>query len=160
MRYVPDTGAFGNYVYDSLVAMLDRYMHDTAYINRYILDSLVGYIDAYLPDTVFRTDTLTEYVNIYVHDTVYIHDTVYVDLQGTVEALPVEARLYQRGGSLVVESGSGEPLPEVKLYDAVGRLLERKVAAGATVAVIDVPVSGAYLVSIGDAPARRVVVVR
>ena len=47
----------------------------------------------------------------------------------------------------------------VYLYDVVGRLLATR---GKTIqeVLLDVPASGAYLVKIGDAPARRIVVRR
>jgi hypothetical protein len=47
----------------------------------------------------------------------------------------------------------------VCLYDVVGRLLATKRETAQEV-LLDVPASGAYLVKIGDTPARRIVVRR
>lgn len=63
---------------------------------------------------------------------------------------------YQRNGQIVVEGAEGYT---VCLYDVVGRLLATKRETAQEV-LLDVPVSGAYLVKIGDAPARRIVVKR
>ena len=56
----------------------------------------------------------------------------------------------------MVEGAEGNP---VYLYDVVGRLLAMRRETMQEV-LLDVPASGAYLVKIGDAPARRVVVRR
>ena len=63
---------------------------------------------------------------------------------------------YQRNGQIVVDGAEGYT---VYLYDVVGRLLATKRETAQEV-LLDVPASGAYLVKIGDAPARRVVVRR
>lgn len=63
---------------------------------------------------------------------------------------------YQRNGQIVVEGAEGST---VCLYDVVGRLLATRRETAQEV-LLDVPASGAYLVKIGDAPARRVVVRR
>ena len=47
----------------------------------------------------------------------------------------------------------------VCIYDVVGRLLATKRETAQEV-LLDVPASGTYLVKIGDAPARRIVVKR
>lgn len=59
-------------------------------------------------------------------------------------------------GQIVVEGAEGNT---VYLFDVVGRLLATKRETAQEV-LLDVPASGAYLVKIGDAPARRVVVRR
>ena len=56
----------------------------------------------------------------------------------------------------MVEGAEGHP---VYLYDVVGRLLATRRKTAQEV-LLDVPASGADLVKIGDAPARRVVVRR
>lgn len=68
----------------------------------------------------------------------------------------LNARIYQRNGQIVVEGAEGNP---VYLYDVVGRLPATKLETVQEV-LLDVPVSGAYHVNLGDAPARRVVVKR
>lgn len=66
------------------------------------------------------------------------------------------ANINQRIGMIVVEGAEGNP---VYLYDVVGRLLATRRETAQEV-LLDVPASGAYLVKIGDAPARRIVVRR
>ena len=68
----------------------------------------------------------------------------------------LNVRIYQRNGCIVVEGAEGNP---VCLYDVVDRLLATKRETAQEV-LLDVPASGAYLVKIGDAPARRIVVKR
>lgn len=65
-------------------------------------------------------------------------------------------KLYQRNGQIAVEGAEGYP---VYLYDVMGRLLATRRETVQEV-LLDVPASGAYLVKIGDAPARRIVVRR
>ena len=68
----------------------------------------------------------------------------------------LNVRIYQRNGKIVVEGVEGNT---VCLYDVVGRLLATRRETMQEV-LLDVPASGAYLVKIGDAPARRIVVRR
>ena len=66
------------------------------------------------------------------------------------------ANIYVTNGQIVVKGAERYP---VYLYDVVGRLLATKRETAQEV-LLDVPASGAYLVKIGDAPARRIVVRR
>jgi len=56
----------------------------------------------------------------------------------------------------VVEGSEGN---DVRLYDVSGRLLATKQDDGVPLR-FDAPASGAYMVKIGNHPARRVVVIR
>ena len=76
--------------------------------------------------------------------------------EGIEETAEERIKLYQRNGQIVVEGAEGNP---VYLYDVVGRLLATR-RETAQEELLDVPASGAYLVKIGDAPARRIVVRR
>lgn len=76
--------------------------------------------------------------------------------EGIEETAEEGVKLYQRNGQIVVEGAEGNP---VYLYDVVGRLLATKREAAQEM-LLDVPASGAYLVKIGDTPARRIVVRR
>ena len=90
-------------------------------------------------------------------------DTVYVDQNGIEEVPTVEARIYQRDGQIVVEIEDGSEPLDVRVYDAVGRLLATRQGTGVhgdTPLHFDVPAAGAYLVRIGNHPARRIVIVR
>ena len=95
-----------------------------------------------------------------MHDTIYIHDTIYVPQEGIGGADAVPAKIYSSQGRIVVESGDGMPLPDVRIYDAVGRQMSgsRKDESGRM--ELPVPASGVYMVKIGDRPARRIVVIR
>ena len=74
--------------------------------------------------------------------------------EGIEDATEDRVKLYQRNGQIVVEGAEGYP---VCLYDVVGRLLATRRGTVQEV-LLDVPASGAYLVKIGDAPARCIVV--
>lgn len=129
--------------------------HDTTYITQTVFDTITNTVH----DTtvVFSTDTLWLYDTVFVNDTVYIHDTIVV---GVDEVDAISAKIYTSNGQIVVESGDeGGDLPEVTLYDAVGRIVEQK-AEHAERRTFEVPSSGVYLVKIGERPARRVVVIR
>ncbi len=80
----------------------------------------------------------------------------YGEEEGIEEPAEESIKLYQRNGQIVVEGAEGNP---VYLYDVVGRLLATRRETAQEV-LLDVPASGAYLVKIGDAPARRIVVRR
>lgn len=116
------------------------------------------------PRTVTLTadTTFIAYFSIHtvspVHDTIYIrdtvYDTVYVGIYDAEEASNV--LLYSNGSQIVVEGASGMP---VRLYDGVGRLIATKEDVGSYLC-FDVPVTGTYLVRIGNLAARRIVVIR
>lgn len=138
-----------NTIYDTVVNTVydtvDNYIHDTT-----VVESV---------DTLWLTDTI--YLTQYVHDTVYIHDTVYVSQQGIEDVGAAGVKMYQRDGRLVVESSDGNSeLPEVAVFDVCGRRLATNMPTPTATMQVDVPVSGAYLVKVGHAPARRVVVVK
>ncbi len=154
VNYLPDTAGLQGDVAELLTLYIDSLMHDSAYIDNHMLSELYAYIDAYLPDTVTVTDTIYELMM--VHDTIYIHDTVYVDNSGIGDVETTSAKIYQRDGLVVVEGAEGAT---VTIYDAVGRMFASKRDEYAPL-TFDVPTSGAYLIRIGDAPARRIVVVR
>lgn len=150
-RYQYDTVVVNNYYYDTVrlhyYDTVNNYYYDTVIVSHYYHDTVL--VNNYIYDTI--------YLNRYIFDTVYIHDTVYVtDQQGIDDAVAVNAKIYQRGGRVVVEGAEGH---EVVLYDAVGRQLATRRDEGHPLA-FEVPASGAYLVRIGQAPARRIVVVR
>ena len=154
-NYVHDTVWMTNYVYDTVY--INNTIHDTAYITQYVHDTT--FVNNYVHDTAFIYQYIhdTIYLYRYIYDTVYIHDTIYIqEGEGIDNIALLNAKIYQRNGQIVVEGAEGHP---VCLYDVVGRLLATKRETAQEV-LLDVPVSGAYLVKIGDAPARRVVVRR
>lgn len=134
-----------------------EYIHDTVTHTEYVYDTVTN--TEYVYDTTLVTDTVwltvhdTLYLTEYIHDTIYIYDTVYVGI-GDVETIAV--RLYQRDGQIVVEGTEGQP---VAFYDAVGRIIHA-IRQSDNQVIFDVPASGVYLVKVGDAPARRIVVIK
>ena len=132
-------------------------IHTTDTLTVYATDTLTVYTTDTL--TFYQTDTLiihhtdTIYIERIVHDTIYIYDTVYV---GVDDVRTVNYMLYQQGGQIVVEGAEGSP---VMVYDAVGRLLATRRDTYGPVR-FDAPAAGTYLVRVGSAAARRIVVVR
>ena len=128
------------------------YVYDTVYIQ--------------VHDTTYVTDTmwLSVHDTLYLHDTVYlpqyIHDTIYVPQDGIDGVIAVPTKIYSSKGRIVVESGDGTPLPEVRVYDALGRQLNGKRKDEIGKIELTVSASGVYLVKIGERPARRIVVIR
>ena len=84
-----------------------------------------------------------------------VEDATIHALDGFLVEDPRVGRVPERG-QIGVEGAEGYT---VCLYDVVGRLLATKRETAQEV-LLDVPASGAYLVKIGDAPARRIVVRR
>lgn len=134
----------------------NHYTHDTTYINNYVHDTVR--VTTYLVDTtivnIYQYDTTIN--NYYQYDTVVIiRDTVYAT-DGVSIADMLNAKVYSTQGQVVVEGAEG---CHVTLYDAVGRVLATRRDEGLPVR-FDVPATGTYLVKVGGAPARRIVVVR
>ncbi len=153
--YVHDTTYINNYIHDTIVRHVNHYIHDTTFVNNYIYDTI--YLNHYFHDTIFINNYIydTIYLNHYIFDTVYIHDTIYIQEGESIGNIALlNAKIYQRNGQIVVEGAEGYP---VYLYDVMGRLLATRRETAQEV-MLDVPASGAYLVKIGDAPARRIVV--
>ena len=72
------------------------------------------------------------------------------------EVVENRVKCYQQSGQIVVEGTEGN---NVMVYDLYGRVLATKRNEGSLLR-FDVPATGTYLIRIGDAPARRIVVVR
>ncbi len=132
-------------------------VYDTVYMSVYVHDTT--YVPVHDTTTVFdtiyitQTDTLWLYDTVFVHDTIYIHDTIVV---GVDEVDAINAKIYQRDGLIVVEGAENNM---VWLYDVNGRILATK-QDEYTPLHFDVPASGAYLIKIGNHPARKVVVIK
>ena len=147
-----------NTVYDTVT----NTVYDTVTNTEYVFDTVTNTVydtvtnTEYVFDTTLVTDTLwlTDTVYITLTDTVYIHDTVYVGIDD--DATMANVKLYQRDGQIIVEGAEGA---RVMLFDAVGRQLATKTDEY-DVLRFDVPSTGAYLIKVGNAPARRIVVVR
>ncbi len=159
-EYVPVHDTTIVTVTDTVVSTVYDTVTNTVYDT--VTNTLYDTVDNYIYDTTIVTDTLwlTLYDTVYITDTIVIHDTVYVPQDGIDEIQTANIRLYQCGSCIVVEDADGGMLPEVRVYDAVGRRLsgERRVEGGEF--EMAVPASGFYLVKIGERPARRVVVIR
>ena len=92
-----------------------------------------------------------------ISDTTFI---AYFETDGGTEGIGdvdgMNAKVYSVNGQVVVEKADGLT---VALYDAAGRQLAMRRNEGSPVH-FDVPASGTYLVKVGSAPARRIVVVK
>ena len=141
-----DTSIYNTYQYDTII--VNNYYYDTVFVTNYYHDTII--VNNYIYDTI--------YLNRYIFDTVYIHDTIFVPSgqDGIDEVDAINAKIYQRDGQIVVEGAESNT---VWLYDVNGRILATKQDDYAPLH-FDVPVSGTYLVKIGNHPARRVVVIR
>ena len=132
-------------IYDTVVFLnvdtLNHYYYDTTSVTHYIFDS------TWVFDSVWIFDS------VYIFDTIYIHDTIVV---GVDEVDVINAKIYTSHGQIVV---NGAESNTVWLYDVNGRILATK-QDEYTPLHFDVPASGAYLIKIGNHPARKVVVVR
>lgn len=76
--------------------------------------------------------------------------------EGIDDVAALNAKVYRGHGQIVVEGADGY---RVTLYDVAGRVLATKQDDYSPLH-FEVPCSGAYLIKIGNHPARRVVVVR
>ncbi len=107
----------------------------------------------FLNGTTVLHDTIHD--TVYLTDTVIIHDTIYLtDGIGNIDML--NAKVYSSQGQIVVEGAEGHP---VTIYDVTGRVLATK-RVDYTLLRFDIPAVGTYLVKVGAAPARRIVVVK
>ncbi len=128
------------YVYDTVFIPV----HDTTIINT--VDTMLMSVH----DTILLYDTI--YLPQYIYDTIYIHDTLYVGINKTET---INVKVYANNGQIVVDGADGNT---VWLYDINGRVLATK-QDEYTPLRFNVPVSGAYLVKIGNHPARKVVLI-
>lgn len=79
-----------------------------------------------------------------------------INPEGINEVDGINAKMYSAHGQIMIGNADGNT---VTLYDATGRILAIKQSSDQTI-TFDVPATGTYLVKVGNAPARRVVVVR
>lgn len=143
-------------------------VHDTTYITvtdtltvtQYdtVTNTVYDTVDNYIHDTVTVTDTLwlTQTDTLWLHDTIIIHDTVYITQEGIGDVDALNAKVYTSQGQIVVEGANGNT---VVFYDVNGRMLATKHDEYAPLR-FDAPVSGTYIIKIGNHPARKMVVVR
>ncbi len=115
-------------------------IHDTTFVTLY--------------DTLAATSTWCD--TILVQCQCIIHDTLYVSTEKIDESAVFEGTIRFINGQIVVENAGQNT---VALYDAAGRQLAVRRNEGAPI-LFDVPASGTYLVKVGSAPARRIVVVK
>ena len=106
---------------------------------------------------VFRDtiDVVLIHDTLYRTDTIYIHDTTHVNI---AEVQVVDVKVYVSDGNIVVAGGTDAP---VWVYDVTGRLLATR-RKGVADRELRIPTekTGVYIVKIGDALTRRIVVVR
>ncbi len=163
---VTDTVTLTEFVPVHDTTYIDVFVHDTTIVTdtlwqtQYdtIINTVYDTIDNYIYDTLTVTDTLwlTQYDTVWLHDTIIVHDTIYVTQEGIGDVAESSIKLYQSNGQIVVEGAAGKA---VYMYDINGRLLMRR-TENEVRRTFDVPVSGAYLIKVGELPARKIVVIR
>lgn len=145
---------------------IDVFVHDTTYVDVFVHDTT--YVDVMVHDTTIVTDTLwlTQIDTLWLHDTIVIHDTVYITHEGIDGVETLNVKVYASNGQIVVDGAEGRT---VTLYDVMGRKMTYSSPLTSFGSPspnlgeelrIDVPVSGTYLIKIGDWPARKVVVLK
>ena len=141
-------------VYDTVTTTVINY--DTTGVTVY--DTVIV-VEPYYDTTeviIYDTIGVTICDTLFFYDTIYIHDTVYITQEGIGDIDALNIKLYQQSGQIIVEGAEGNT---VWLYDVTGRLLSTKQDEYSPLR-FDAPTSGAYLVKIGNHPARKIVVVR
>lgn len=155
---VHDTTYLPVYVHDTTTLHDTLYVavHDTiiAYVNVPVHDTVFAYIEVPVHDTVYLPQYI--YDTIWLHDTITIHDTIYISGEGIDGVDALNAKVYSCNGQIVVDGASGNT---VTLYDASGRVLAIKQDNYSSLR-FDTPVSGTYMIKIGNYLARKVVVIR
>lgn len=141
-------------------------VHDTTFVDVFVHDTT--YVDVMVHDTTIVIDTLwlTQIDTLWLHDTIVIHDTVYITHEGIDGVETLNVKVYASNGQIVVDGAEGQT---VTLYDVMGRKMTYSSPLTSFGSPspnlgeelrIDVPVSGTYLIKIGDWPARKVVVLK
>ncbi len=159
-NYIHDTTIVVNWIYDTTylwqydTTYIDNYIHDTTIVDNWIYDTTIVVDTLWL--TQYDTVWLTLYDTVWLHDTVIVHDTIYITQEGIGDVAESSIKLYQSNGQIVVEGAAGKA---VYMYDINGRLLMRR-TENEERRTFDVPVSGAYLIKVGELPARKIVVIR
>lgn len=121
----------------------------------------IGQISA---DTVFVHDTV--YIEVFIHDTifvtdtVFIHDTVYVQVNEINDIGAENIILYQNNGQIVVEKDGEGVLPQVSVFDVLGRQVLSCVYEEPTKKRFIVPLSGTYIVNVGGRKSYKIVVMK
>ena len=101
--------------------------------------------------------TYNPYTFAVLQDTIMTAYFVREGSQNDIDSIGApNVKIYIEGQQILVEGAEGN---NVMVYDLYGRVLAIKRDEGSLLR-FDVPATGTYLVRIGDAPARRVVVVR
>lgn len=114
-------------------------------------------------DTISVYDTVTVYDTVPIFDTIIIYDTIIVTIYDTVQVSiedvdvqPTEWIMSTEDEYILVRGAEGET---IRIFDALGRLLHIQQTASAAVR-FRVPSAGVYLVKVGNAPARKLVVMQ
>ena len=145
-----DTTAVTVYVIDTIHVTDTSWVYDTTAVTVYVIDTIHVTDTSWLYDTTFVTVYDTTSVTVYdtIHVTVY--DTVRVEIDPVAE---VPWRIRAVEGGIAVEGAAGET---ITVYDLAGRRLYRRRHSPSEV-LFPLPAAGVYLVQIGTASARRVV---
>lgn len=155
------TGSVTIYLQDT-VQYVDSIQHiDTVTFTDTIVfwDTLLVFDTATIFDTVTIIDTVvawqlfdtvTVFDTIMVFDTITVYDTVYVAIE---DVATTSWRIGAEGEYISVLGAEGET---IRIFDAIGRQLHIQPSASAAMR-FRMPSAGAYLVKVGNSPAKKVV---
>lgn len=114
-------------------------------------------------DTISVYDTVTVYDTVPIFDTIIIYDTIFVTIYDTVqvsiEDVDVQSTewiMSTEDEYILVRGAEGET---IRIFDALGRLLHLQQTASEAVR-FRMPSAGVYLVKVGNAPARKLVIMQ
>ena len=168
MSYYSRWSYFSNFVEDPAyqfeVASADETMGSVSVLTQPTCSAPTAVFNA-IPNSGYRFDhwsdgntenprslIVTSDTNIAAYFAAATSDTVYIYVHDTA----ISAKIYQRDGQIVVEGANGNM---VMFYDVNGHMLATKRDEYAPLR-FDAPVSGTYMIKIGNHPARKMVVVR
>lgn len=138
----------------TLVVWGDTVMvHDTISV----YDTVTVYDTVPIFDTTWVMDSVLVFDTITIYDTIFvtIYDTVQVSIED-VDVQPTEWIMSTEDEYILVRGAEGET---IRIFDALGRLLHIQQTASEAVR-FRMPSAGVYLVKVGNAPARKLVIMQ
>ncbi|MCQ2299493.1 MAG: right-handed parallel beta-helix repeat-containing protein [Bacteroidales bacterium] len=128
-------------------------IHDTISV----YDTITVYDTVPVFDTTWVMDSVLVFDTITIYDTTFV--TIYDTVQVSIEEVDVQSAdwtMNAEGEYISVRGAEGET---IRIFDVHGRQLHIQQTASAAVR-FRVPSAGVYLVKVGNAPARKLVVIK
>lgn len=128
-------------------------IHDTISV----YDTITVYDTVPVFDTTWVMDSVLVFDTITIYDTIFV--TIYDTVQVSIEDVDVQSTdwtMNAEGEYISVRGAEGET---IRIFDVHGRQLHIQQTASAAVR-FRVPSAGVYLVKVGNAPARKLVVIK